>query len=216
MKKTTVLLVDNECIVRLGVRTLLESTGGFRIIGEADDVNSAIRFSTKHKPQMVILDSCLPEYTGLRLVHFLCEHHPETLIFILTNDDDEDHFFETLEAGAHGYASKILGTEEILYGIQCIRNKERYYGPDISKRIIERYLRSRKTSTRRDKNKFKLTHREIEILKWIAGGYTNKKIAERLFISSRTVHNHRTNLMKKLDVHNAADLVRCAIQNDLF
>ncbi len=215
MNKTRILIVDDHSVVRSGVRALLKSSPAYRVVAEAADGEEAVTLAKRHKPDIVMMDISMPKMNGIEATRVLRREVPPAKIIILTVHEDEEYVYQMLKAGASGYVLKSAGKKEIFAAIDSALSGERFFSPGVSRLIIDGFIH-------RDDNEedratvhrsFELTKREVEILRYIAQGFTNRKIAERLFLSVRTVNTHRTNLMQKLDLHDTARLVRFAIEN---
>ncbi len=220
MKKTRILIADDHSVVRSGLRLLLQSSPDFAVVAEAADGEEAIMLVDKHKPDVVIMDISMPRLNGIEATSVMKQSHPEIKVIILTVHEDEGYVYQMLRAGASGYVLKSAGKKEIFAAIESALSGKRFFSPGISEMIIEGFIKRDKESRETleqvtPSSRQQLTKREIEVLRYIAQGYTNRKIAEALFLSIRTINTHRTNLMQKLDIHDTARLVRYAIETGL-
>ncbi len=222
MKKARILIVDDHGVVRSGVRALLKSSPAYRVVAEAADGEEAVALAVRHKPDIVMMDISMPRVNGIEATKTLRREVPEAKVIILTVHEDEEYVYQMLKAGASGYVLKSAGKREIFAAIESALGGERFFSPGVSRLIIDGFIRrdsvedplpKRDDVLQQPQRTFDLTRRETEILQYIAQGLTNRKIAERLFLSVRTVNTHRTNLMQKLDLHDTARLVRFAIEN---
>jgi DNA-binding NarL/FixJ family response regulator len=166
------------------------------------------------------MDISMPKLNGIEATAIMKKENPDIKIVILTVHEDEEYVYQILRAGASGYVLKSAGKKEIFAAIKSALGGERFFSPGISRMIIEGFInRAREQSPEPEEIQktqgTQLTNREVEVLRYIAQGYTNRKIAETLFLSIRTVNTHRTNLMQKLDIHDTARLVRYAIESGL-
>jgi two-component system response regulator NreC len=220
MKKTRLLIADDHSVVRDGIRMVLQSSPGYRIVAEADNGERAVELAERHSPDVVIMDISMPKMNGIEATERIKRLHPDIKVIILTVHEDEEYVFQILRAGASGYVLKSAGKKEIFAAIKSALSGERFFSPGISKIIVDGFVNrsdgksheSKQIETRQGQV---LTKRETEILQYIAQGCTNRKIAETLFLSVRTVNTHRTNLMQKLNIHDTARLVRYAIESGL-
>lgn len=212
-----ILLVDEQEIVRTGLRKVFQSKKRYSIIADAINTESTIDLVTEYNPNIVILDIALPEKeNGIETIRNVKEICPACKILVFTNINTNTACSQAILAGANGYLLKKARTKDIIKAINSIMEGERYFGPYISKMLIEKSLEKLEKQQRGSLPSIpKLTKRETQILWYIAQGYTSKEIAKKLFISFRTVHNHRNNIMKNLNMHKTAQLVRYALQNDL-
>ena len=220
MKKTRILIADDHSIVRDGIRLALERTPEYRIVAEAEDGEEAVALAHLHKPDVVIMDISMPKLNGIEATSLLKKEFPDLKVVILTVHEDEEYAYQILRAGASAYVVKSASKREIIAAINSAMSGERFFSPGISRMIIDSFVtRAREQESAPDGRAIssggQLTPRETEILQYIAQGYSNRKIAEALYLSIRTVNTHRTNLMQKLDIHDTARLVRYAIESGL-
>ncbi len=213
---TTVLLVDDHAVVRSGLRILLESENDFQIVGETGDGLEALRLLEKLKPQIMVLDLMIPSLSGIEVARQTGHVSPQTRILIFSMHDNEAYVLESLRAGASGYAVKDTKTSEIVDAVRTVAAGRRYLSPPLTELAIEAYMQQAQTTPTREIFYDTLTTREREVLQLGAEGHTAAKIGTRLFISSRTVEIHRANLMRKLSLHNQADLFRYALKKGLI
>lgn len=205
-----VLLVENHAIVRQGLRRLLEERG-VSIVGEAEDGRTGYAMAVEKHPDVVIMDIGLPLLGGIEATRRIRKELPETKIIMLTIHSEESYVYQSLEAGANGYLIKETAADDMLKAIDAVLEGETYLSQNFSPKILEHYRKMMNSGKSADTFSL-LTNREREILQLIAEGYTSKEIAGMLFISIKTVENHRANIMSKLDIHDTAGLVRYAIR----
>ncbi len=205
-----VLLVENHTIVRQGLRRLLEERD-VEVVGEAEDGRTAHKMAVELRPDVVIMDVGLPRMGGIEATRRIRKELPDTKIIMLTIHSEESYIYQSLEAGADGYLVKDTAADELLIAIESVLGGKTYLGQNFSPKVLERYRKMAKSGKRADTFSL-LTNREREILQLIAEGHTSKKIAGMLFISIKTVENHRANIMSKLEIHDTAGLVRYAIK----
>lgn len=213
-KPIRIVLVEDHTILREGLRALLSADPKFEIVGEADDGREAIRRVDKLAPDLVVMDLSMPRMTGMDAIREIKRRHPATKIIALTVHKAEEYLRTTLQAGADGYVLKDATHVELLLAIQNVLKGKTYLSPSVSDTVIEGYLEGKEDQVPNPRLGL-LSPREREVLKLIAEGYKNKEIAADLFISLKTVEKHRANLMKKLDLHNAAALTSFAIEQGL-
>jgi DNA-binding NarL/FixJ family response regulator len=213
-KKIRIFLVEDHTILREGLRALLTAEPNFEIIGEAADGREAVRFVEKQVPDLILMDLSMPRMTGMDAIREIKKRYPATKIIALTVHKTEEYLRTTLQAGADGYVLKDATHEELMLAIQNVLKGKTYLSPGVSEKVIEGYLEG-KESQIPGSTLGLLSPREREVLKLIAEGYKNKEIAADLCISLKTVEKHRANLMKKLDLHNAAALTAYAIKQGL-
>jgi DNA-binding NarL/FixJ family response regulator len=192
----------------------LSADAKFEIVGEAADGRQAVRAVEKLGPDLVMMDLSMPRMTGMDAIREIKKRYPETKIIALTVHKTEEYLRTTLQVGANAYVLKDATRDELLMAIENVLKGQTYLSPGVSEKVIEGYLEG-KESRLPSSTLGLLSPREREILKLIAEGYKNKEIAADLCISLKTVEKHRANLMKKLDLHNAAALTAYAIEQGL-
>lgn len=208
--KIRVLLVDDHALFREGIRMILEAQPDIEVVGEAGDGEQALTLLEKTRPDVVILDIAMPGLDGLETTKRIKATHPKVRILALTMHDHKEYVLPMLRLGASGYVVKRAAASELVQAIRSVYRDESYLYPSVARALLEEYRRS--ALPEEDDG---LTGREKEVLRLIAEGLTNQEIASRLYISVRTVETHRKNLMEKLGLHTAADLVRYAIRKGL-
>jgi DNA-binding NarL/FixJ family response regulator len=192
----------------------LGSRPEFEVVGEAENGLDAIEIARETKPDLVLLDLSMPRLDGLSAIRDIKKNSQVTQILALTVHRDEDYVLEAFNAGADGYCLKDAGRTELIMAIESVFSGKPYLSPGIADKVLEGYLEGRKT-LKSTSSWDTITQREREVLKLIGEGYKNKEIAELLYISVKTVEKHRSNIMRKLDLHNAAALTAYAIDKGL-
>lgn len=205
-----VLLVDDHTIVRQGLRRILEEKE-IEVVGEAEDGRKGLEMARELEPDVVVMDISMPKLGGIEATRRIRKEVPKAKVIILTIHFDENYIFKTLDAGANAYLVKETASEDLFDAIEAVMLGESYFSPRIPPNVIKSYKKMVKSGKKADEFS-RLTNREREILQLIAEGYTSKQIGEMLFISDKTVENHRANIMGKLDIHDTAGLVRYAIR----
>lgn len=213
-KPYRIVIAEDHTILREGLRAILSSNSEFEIVGEAEDGREAIRCVENINPDLVLMDLSMPRTNGLEAIKEIKKQNPEIKVMALTVHKTEEYILEALKGGADGYVLKDATQAELVLAIKNVLMGKRYLSPDISEKVIEGYLEGRKT-VKTTSAWDTLTQREREILKLIAEGFKNKEVADYLCISLKTVEKHRANLMKKLDLHNAAALTAFAMEKGL-
>jgi DNA-binding NarL/FixJ family response regulator len=203
-----ILLADDHGIVRQGVRVLLEQAG-MVVVGEAADGPEALRLAHTHQPDVALLDIAMPHLNGLETARRLRETVPQTKAILLTMHTDEAYVLEALQAGAVGYVVKTQATADLVQAIHTVVQGAIYLSPWVTTAVVQAAVRG--SPLPRDP----LTSREREVVQRIAEGQTTKEIAADLGLGVKTVESHRINLMRKLDIHETATLVRYAIRRGL-
>ena len=213
-EKQRIVIAEDYTILREGLRVLISANPDFEVVGEAEDGREAIQCVEKFKPDLVLTDLSMPRMNGLDAIREIKRRNPKTKVLVLTVHKAEEYILSTFKAGADGYLLKDSTHAELVLAVRKVLSGKHYISPEVSEKVIEGYLEGKKTL--KDKTSFEtLTSREREILKLIAEGYKNKKIADDLCISVKTVEKHRANLMEKLNLHNAQTLTTFAIEKGL-
>ena len=205
-----IVIAEDHTILRAGLRALLSGQNGLEVIGEAGDGREAIRKVDTLQPDLLLIDLSMPKLNGIDAIREIKSQHPEIKIIVLTVHKSDEYIIAALKAGANGYMLKDASQNELLLAIDYVINGKTFLSPSISDKVVDAFLNTDK----KDKPAAvldNLTAREREILKLVAEGNTNKKIADHLCISLKTVEKHRSNLMQKLDLRNTAALTAYAI-----
>jgi len=209
------VIAEDHRILREGLKSILASVPDYKIVGEAETGLDAIRCVDENRPDLLIIDISMPKMTGLDAIAEIKERRPETRVMVLTVHKEEEYIFEALKVGADGYLLKDATKEELLVAVQNVIEGRTYISPGISEKLVSGYLEGKKPDLA-DSSWNSLTQREKQVLKLVAEGTKNKTIGDYLCISVKTVEKHRSNLMKKLDLHNASELTAFAIEKGLI
>jgi DNA-binding NarL/FixJ family response regulator len=214
MTPTRVLLADDHSLVRRGVRLILDGEPDLTVVAEAGDGAEAIELAHEHRPDLAILDIAMPRLTGLQAARELSRQLPDLRILILTMYDNEQYFFEALNAGASGYVLKSVADRDLLEACRATMRGEPFIYPGAVTALIRNYLDRVKDGEGVPDRA--ITVREEEILKLVAEGHSSKEIARILVISVKTVERHRANLLSKLGLRDRLELTRYAIRAGLI
>ncbi len=215
-----VLIADDHLLIRAGVKSLLEKIKEVEVVGEASNGREALKLLIEFKPDLLLLDISMPELNGLDVAQRVRHDSPATRIIILSMHNHEEYVLQALRSGASGYLLKDAAPNELEIAINAVMKDEIYLSPSISKHLVGDYLR-RIENLRGEVNSpvpeklnpyQRLTSRQREILQLIAEGNSTKEIAEKLFISVKTVETHRMQIMERLNIRDIAGLVRYAIK----
>jgi DNA-binding NarL/FixJ family response regulator len=212
--KQRIFLVDDHTLLRAGLRALLSQDPDLEVVGEADNGRDAIRDVAALAPHLVLMDISMRGMNGIETIVDMKRRSPETRVLVLTIHKADEYILASLRAGADGYMLKEATHEELRVAIRSILNGKTYLSPDIAGGVIHGYLGTGRPETAGSAWDT-LTHREREVLKLIAEGHPNKYISDYFCLSIKTVEKHRSNLMKKLNLHNAAMLTSYAIEKGL-
>lgn len=214
-QKQRILIVDDHTLLRAGLRALLVEDPSFEVVGEADNGRDAIRLVSQLAPNLVLMDLSMPSMNGMEAMTEIKQRYPDVLILVMTLHKTEDYIHAALKAGANGYILKDATQEEFRAAIRSVLRGKTYLSTDVSAKVVTGYLGAGKASGAISAYD-SLTHREREVLKLVAEGNSNKFIANFLNLSPKTVEKHRSNLMAKLDLHNAAELTAYAMEKGLI
>ena len=201
-----IIIADDHELIRNGIKTKLTEQKDLEVIGEASDGAAAFDLIIQQKPEVAILDISMPEMTGIDVLAKINEEAIDTKVIILTMHDDYQYVDKCLELGAKGYVAKGDAGSEILNAIAWVNESKIFFSSSIQEVVLHNFA---KTSAQKDapEGDINVTKREKEVLKMVAEGLTSSQIAESLFVSPRTVDTHRANLMRKMEVKNAVELV---------
>jgi len=212
--KKKIVIAEDHTLLREGIIALLKAQEDFIVVGEAADGMEAVRLVEKHQPDLVLLDLAMPRMNGISAIKDIKIRFPKVKILAVTIQTSDEYILAAFKAGADGYCLKQATRDEFITATRKVLSGMTFISPEISDKVMKGYLqgkKSLKSETRWDT----LTQREKEILKLISEGYKNQEIADYLHISPKTVDKHRSNLMKKLDRHNIAELTTYAIEKDI-
>ncbi|MFC2055071.1 response regulator [Chloroflexota bacterium] len=222
MNEIRLVLVDDHDVVRTSLKTFLESHEGFRVVGEANNGETALQVILDNQPDVVVMDITMPGMSGLEATRQIKVSCPNCKVLALTVHNDKQYLFEMLSAGAMGYLTKQAAAEELIAAIQAVDVGDVYLQPALARWLLEDYQRLvtdyNLTGDREEDSKSLevLSKRERQVLELVAQGLTSAKIAETLGISPKTVARHRERIMNKLNLHSIAELVKFAIQTGLI
>ena len=207
--KKTVVIVDDHPLFREGLKSIIRRDTRYEIVGEAGNGQDAMRLIGEQRPDLVLLDVALPDKTGIELISEIKKVSSKTIIMIISMHSKVDYIVKAFKAGATGYLVKDSAAERLLQGIDAVLRDEYFLDSSVSHKVIEKLMELPKEEARiTDRGYDLLTSREQEILALLAEGLSAKEVAEKLFISPRTVENHRSSIMRKLDLHSNHELIR--------
>lgn len=215
MSTKRILLVDDHQLIIDGLRGFIETNPNYIVVGEANNGNEAIRLAEVLKPDVILMDIEMPEISGIQACQEIKRLHPHMKVVIVSMHNEKQLIKKLIEQGADGYLLKNSSKDDVMTAIEKVLNNHSYFSEEVTLSLLDKNNKEQTNS-----NTFSklgdLTEREIEILKLLSQGMTNKEVGDALNISHRTVDTHRTNLMKKLDVTNVAGLIRFAFQNGII
>jgi DNA-binding NarL/FixJ family response regulator len=209
MSSIRTLIADDHTIVRAGVRSLLEKLPDVVVVGEASDGREVLTMMKERQPNLVLMDIAMPNLNGIETASRIVKEFPHVKVILLSMHANEEYVARALRAGASGYLLKNAATSELEVAVHAVARGETYLSPAISKHVISTYLGR---DAQEHEPRVPLTARQREILQLIAEGKSTKEIAALLNLGTKTVETHRTQLMKRLDIHDVSGLVRYAMR----
>lgn len=215
MEKIKIILVDDHRIFRDGLKSLLSEVDFIDVIGEASGGKELLEILKTLKPDLLIVDISMKDMSGIEVSKHIVAIYPEIKIMILSMHTNEEFVINAVKAGVNGYLSKDASKEELLEAIKIINQGGECYSKLVSDSFLKSYVKKYKTEHNLLENKT-LTQRELEILKLASGGLSNKEIADKLFISIKTVDCHKNNIVQKLKLKNTAEMVLYAVKNKII
>lgn len=210
-----VLIVDDHTIVRTGLRALIKGEAGMELVGEATCGEEALQMAQALRPDVMVLDLSLPDLDGIQVTRKIKREQPDLHVLILTVHEDEALLREAIRAGASGYIIKHAAESELISAIHSVKIGDLYVHPRMIRTLFTEPEKPEPSSITDSSPEEQLTPREIEVLRLIVQGYTNRQIAELLSLSVRTVEGHRGNLTEKLGLHSRVELARYAREHGL-
>ena len=212
-----ILLADDHEIVRRGLCALLQKQDGWEVCGEASDGREAVEMAKKLKPDVVILDIGMPYLNGLEATRQLLQHDPHFKIIVLTITDSDQVIREALNAGARGFVLKSDAARDLVSAVEALQGKRMFFTPRVNDLVLAGFLdKGHAISQNEPPNLPIFTAREREVTQLLAEGKSSKEVASLLSLSTKTVETHRSNIMRKLDLHSIRDLVVYAIKNNII
>ena len=209
-----ILIVDDHALMRNGLEAMLASEPGFEVIGVASDGMTAMRSASELQPDIILMDLTMPRTSGVDAIAQIKRQHPGIKIVALTFHKEDKYIHATLEAGADAYVLKDDSRHELFSALANVISGKNYLSPSIVDKVVAGYLSGGDTSSASTQTSWDvLTRREREVIKLIAEGNRTKEIATYLSLSPKTIEKHRTNLMRKLDLHNVSEVTMYAIKN---
>jgi DNA-binding NarL/FixJ family response regulator len=215
-----ILIADDHEVARRGIRALLEAHPGWEVCAEAKDGREAVELASTMNPALILLDIGMPNLNGLEAARQILASSPEMPILILTMHDSDQVVREVLRAGARGFLLKSDAGRDLVAAVEALQLRRTFFTTKVSQMVLEGYLDrdnpvSREEAKKADDTGVVLTGREREVIQLLAEGKTSKEVALALHLSVKTAETHRTNLMRKLDLHSVADLTRYAVRNGI-
>jgi DNA-binding NarL/FixJ family response regulator len=211
-----ILIADDHDVARGGIRALLENHPDWQVCGEAKDGRETVELVAQTKPDLILLDIGMPNLNGLEATRQILATAPEALILILTMHDTDQLVREVLRAGARGFLFKSDAGRDLITAVEALQQGRTFFTTRVSQLVLNGFLdRDQPGEESLERNFELLTSREREVIQLLAEGKTSKEVAVALDLSVKTAETHRTNLMRKLDLHSVADLTRYAVRNGI-
>jgi DNA-binding NarL/FixJ family response regulator len=210
-----VLVVDDQELFRRGITMLLAAEPGIEVVGEAGDGIEGVELAESSAPDVVLLDVRMPRRSGIEACLAIKESVPSAKILMLTMSDEEADLYEAVKSGASGYLLKDSSIDEVAQAVRVVADGQSLISPSMAVKLIDEF----KQMSRPDRGQvpgFRLTERELEVLRLVAKGHNNREIARQLFISENTVKNHVRNLLEKLQLHSRMEAVMYAVREKLL
>ena len=213
MKKTSILLCDDHTLFREGIKAMLRDERSIEIIGEANNGRAAVSKAQELHPDVILMDVSMPDLNGFEATARILKTNPKTKVLILTMYEEEEVITRCLTAGASGYVLKDAPRADLIHSIDVVSRGGQYLSSRAMKKVVKQHVESAKTGAT---DYERLSGREREVLKLLADGLTMKEIATRLILSVKTVDGHKTNMMRKLDLHDRTEVIKYAIRRKLI
>jgi DNA-binding NarL/FixJ family response regulator len=215
MNPIRILLADDHTVVRKGLRLLLESQAGFKVLADAANGREAVALADEHRPDVVVMDVAMPTLNGIEAARQILSKLPQTAVVFLSMHADESYVLRALKAGARAYLLKDSAEHDLIHAVQAVSEGKAFFSPAISKMLVEDYMRQMQERKVEDSYEL-LTTREREVLQLLAEGKNNKDVANILNLSLYTVETHRGNIFQKLNLHSGAELILYAIRKGVI
>lgn len=219
MGKVKILLVEDHMVVRNGIKLLLESQDDFVVVGEASDGNEALQLlANELLPDMILTDISMDHMDGMELLRVIRARYPSIKVVILSMLNQIHYVIEGFELGLSGYLLKNVDYNELLFGLKHVASGGQYISAEISMTLLDQVISGENYPDLANSRlpEFDISERELEVLKLIADGFTNVEIADKIFLSKRTIEGHRQSLIEKLNVKNTAELVKVAFKSGIL
>ena len=215
--KKTILIIDDHPLFREGLKSLISRNRRFEVVGEAGNGREGLRMAKKLKPDLVLMDISLPDKNGIELTRDIRSLLSETRIMIVSMHSKINHITNAFQAGATGYVVKESAADRLLQGLEAVSEGEYFLDSSLSHKVVKKLMEPSEKGVKITDERYEaLTPREQQVIRLLAEGLSAKETAKKLFISPKTVENHRTNIMNKLDLHSAMELVRYAAKLGLI
>jgi len=217
MEPIRVMIVDDHALFRRGLMMVLESEEGIELVSEAEDGEEAVHKAEELMPDVILMDVRMPRVSGIEATRQISEVVPAAKILMLTVSDEEEDLYEAIKAGANGYLLKEISIEEVADAIRAVVQGQSLISPSMASKLLTEFnTLAKRAEERQQVPAPRLTDRELEVLKLVAQGMSNREIAEELYISENTVKNHVRNILEKLHLHSRMEAVVYAVREKLL
>jgi DNA-binding NarL/FixJ family response regulator len=212
-----VVICDDHALFRRGLAMVLEEEPGIAVVGEAEDGEAAVTAAEELAPDVILMDVRMPKLSGIEATKAIAERAPATRIVMLTVSDEEEDLYEAVKAGAAGYLLKEISIEEVASAVRSVMSGESLITPSMASKLLTEFTNlSKRADAKQGMPSPRLTGRELEVLKLVAQGMSNKEIAAELYISENTVKNHVRNILEKLHLHSRMEAVVYAVREKIL
>ena len=211
MSPLRILIADDHEVVRKGIRSILEAHPGWTVCGEAADGRKAVEAARDLRPDLVVVDIGMPFLNGLDATRQIIKARPEAKVLVLTMHESEEVVQQVLEAGARGYLVKSDASRDLVEAVEALQRNKTYFTSKVAQLVLDTFLHKRSPNSGRQM----LTPREREVVQLLAEGKSSKEVAVALDLSVKTAETHRSNVMRKLDIHSVSELVLYAVRNNI-
>ena len=216
-EKNTILIVDDHALFREGLRAIIERNPRYEVVGEAGNGREALRMAGKLKPDLALMDISLPDRSGLELISEIQKLSPKTRVMVVSMHSKIDYIVKAFQAGASGYVVKESASDKLQQGIASVLKGDYFMDTSVSQKVVKKLMGLQEKEMKiTDAAYDTLTPREQEVMALMAEGFSTNEISEKLFISSKTVENHRSSIMRKLDLHSIIEIARYAAKIGLI
>jgi len=211
------MIVDDHPLFREGLKTIIDRDKKYSVVSETGNGKEGMKLAQTHKPDIMLVDISMPGKNGIQMIRELREALPETKFIIISMHSEADYIVEAFRAGATGYMIKESAASNLIRGLDTVASGEMFLDNALSQEVVFKLLQAKANPSKDEQDPYStLTAREQEVMRMLAEGLTTKEVAERLYISPKTVENHRTNLMKKLGLQSTVELIRYAARLGLI
>jgi DNA-binding NarL/FixJ family response regulator len=216
LRKLRILIADDHALLRRGARTILQARPGWKIVGEAADGREALEKTLKLKPDVAILDISMPELDGVEVTRQIRKSLPDVKVLVLTMHESDQMIRRAVEAGANGYLLKSDLVDHLPKAVKAVADNKGFLTPRISEIILKGFINAGNKPDEEMRAGVRITPRELEIIRLLAAGNSNKEVSTQLGITVRTVETHRSKIMLKLGLHSLAELIHYAMRNEII